>query len=87
MAVWTGLNAEIMTSAVPVPKAAQVPAAATAPRRTKPGPCGQACTLQVRWPAADVKATKLTAIQRDFPTGSNFMRTCFHAYMEASQMP
>jgi len=38
--------------------------------------------LQVRWPVEDVKAVKLAAIQLDFPTVSDFMLACFHAYMK-----
>jgi hypothetical protein len=38
--------------------------------------------LQVRWPVEEVKAVKLAAIQQDFPTVSDFMLACFHAYMK-----
>ena len=38
-------------------------------------------TLQLRLPAADVKAIKLAAIELDFPTLSNFMLICFKHYM------
>jgi hypothetical protein len=41
--------------------------------------------LQVRWPPEDVKAAKLAAIQKDFPTVSDFMLACFHAYMKSSK--
>ena len=33
-------------------------------------------------PVEDVKAAKLAAIQLDFPTVSDFMLACFHAYMK-----
>jgi len=32
---------------------------------------------------ADVKAAKLAAIEMDFPTVSDFMLACFHAYMQS----
>jgi hypothetical protein len=38
--------------------------------------------LQVRWPGEDVKAAKLAALELDFPTVSDFMLACFHAYMK-----
>jgi len=41
--------------------------------------------LQVRWPIKDVKAVKLAAIQQDFPTVSDFMLACFHAYMKSDK--
>jgi hypothetical protein len=43
--------------------------------------------LQVRWPASDVKAAKLAAIQLDFPTLSDFMLACFHDYMKSVKIP
>jgi hypothetical protein len=43
--------------------------------------------LQVRWPVKDVKAAKLAAIQLDFPTMSDFMLACFHAYMKSTKQP
>jgi hypothetical protein len=87
MAKATELNADIMSAAAPVPKAAQVSTPATAPRRTKPAPGVKVVPLQVRWPAADVKAAKLAAIQGDFPTVSDFMLTCFHVYMKTAKKP
>ena len=39
--------------------------------------------LQVRWPGEDEKAAKVAAIQLDFPSVSDFMLACFHAYMKA----
>lgn len=76
------LSVDTLT-APPVPKAAQVTppplpvkqgreAARQEPREP----------LQVRWPGEDVKAAKLAAIQLDFPTVSDFMLACFHAYMK-----
>lgn len=68
--------------APPVPKAAQVSGSvrkqgreAAKQERREP--------LQVRWPGEDVKAAKLAAIQMDFPTVSEFMLACFHAYMKS----
>jgi hypothetical protein len=87
MAKATELNADIMTAAVPVPRAAQASPPATAPRRTKPALKAKVVPLQVRWPASDVKAAKLAAIQGDFPTVSDFMLTCFHAYMKGRKQP
>jgi hypothetical protein len=79
------LSADTFTAPA-VPKAAQVLPPAPEPRRgrelkavvkTEPRE-----PLQVRWPADDVKAAKLAAIQLDFPTVSDFMLACFHAYMK-----
>jgi hypothetical protein len=82
MAKATELNEDIMTAAVPVPKAAQAPAAPVEPKRSKPASKAKVVPLQVRWPASDVKMAKLAAIQGDFPTVSEFMLDCFHAYMK-----
>jgi hypothetical protein len=82
MAKATELNADIMTAAVPVPKAAQAPAAQVEPKRSKPATKAKMVPLQVRWPASDVKAAKIASVQGDFPTVSDFMLTCFHAYMK-----
>jgi hypothetical protein len=82
MAKATELNADIMTAAVPVPKAAQAPAPPVEPKRSKLAPKAKVVPLQIRWPASDVKAAKLAAIQLDFPTVSDFMLACFHAYMK-----
>jgi hypothetical protein len=67
-----------------VPSTTTSPTAATTPRggtkkkpeKSKPVP------LQVRWPREEVKAAKLAAVQGDFPTVSDFMLACFHAYMQ-----
>jgi hypothetical protein len=87
MAKATELNADIMTAAVPVARAAQTSAPATAPRRTKSAPKAKPVPLQVRWPASDVKAAKLAAIQGDFATVSEFMLACFHAHMKTAKRP
>jgi hypothetical protein len=78
------LSSETLT-APPVPKAAQI-----ATRAPEPKPRREAAKmepkerepLQVRWPSDEVKAAKLAAIQLDFPTVSDFMLACFHAYMK-----
>lgn len=82
MAKATELNADIMTAAVPVSKAARVQAPTVEPKRGQPSPKAKVVPLQVRWPASDVKAAKLATIQGDFPTVSDFMLACFHAYMK-----
>ena len=72
-------------SAPPVPKAAQVPPVTPKATRkqgreaVKPEPREP---LQVRWPGEDVKAVKVAALELDFPTVSDFMLACFHAYMK-----
>jgi hypothetical protein len=76
------LSPETM-SAPPVPKAAQIPLPeATQSRPRKIAKIERREPLQVRWPSDDVKAAKLAAIQLDFPTVSDFMLACFHAYMK-----
>lgn len=81
------LNADTLTVVPPVPKAAQVTTPAGEPRRSRPVvvPKVEREPLQVRWPAEEVKAAKLAAIQKDFPTVSDFMLACFHAYMKSSK--
>ena len=73
-------------TAPPVPKAAQI---APQPPERKQGRAGRSAAkveqrepLQVRWPTSEVKAAKLAALQMDFPTVSDFMLACFHAYMK-----
>lgn len=68
--------------AIPTP----VPAAATPPRtlkkmEAKPEPV-KTLPLQIRLPAAEVKAIKIATAEGDFKTISDFMLTCFHAYMK-----
>ena len=77
------LTADTLTAAPPVPRAAQVTTPAAEARRAKPAPKVEREPLQVRWPVEDVKAVKLAAIQQDFPTVSDFMLACFHAYMKS----
>jgi hypothetical protein len=81
------LSADTLT-APPVPKAAQILPQAPEPRGRgwqgkAPAKTEPREPLQVRWPADDVKAAKLAAIQQDFPTVSDFMLACFHAYMKS----
>jgi hypothetical protein len=79
------LNADSLTTAPPVPKAAKASTAHAEPKRTVSAPKKNREPLQVRWPAEDVKAAKLAAIQLDFPTLSDFMLACFHAYMKTTK--
>jgi hypothetical protein len=72
-------------NAPPVPKAAQISQVTPKPTRKQ----GREVLkqeprepLQVRWPGEDVKAVKLAALELDFPTVSDFMLACFHAYMK-----
>jgi hypothetical protein len=76
------LNADTLTTAPPVPKAAKASTAVAEPKRAVSATKKNREPLQVRWPAEDVKAAKLAAIQLDFPTVSDFMLACFHAYMK-----
>ena len=80
------LTAETLT-APPIPRAAQTAPQATEPRRgreVKPTAKAEPREpLQVRWPGEDVKAAKVAAIQLDFPSVSDFMLACFHAYMKS----
>ncbi len=79
------LSADTLT-APPVPRAAQVaPPVPAKQGREAAKPEAKREPLQVRWPAEDVKAAKLAAIQKDFPTVSDFMLACFHAYMKSSK--
>ena len=81
------LSPETM-SAPPVPKAAQIPipalpaVAQSNQRKIAKIEQKDREPLQVRWPGEEVKAAKLAAIQLDFPTVSDFMLACFHAYMK-----
>ena len=80
MAKATALDRDIMNGPVPEPKAAQVPTAPVEPKRGKPASKAKVVPLQVRWPASEVKAAKIAAIQLDFSSVSDFMLACFHAY-------
>lgn len=75
------LNTAIMETAPPVPQAAQV-RPAEARKGTKGNPKVGQVPLQVRWPRTEVKAAKVAAVEDDFPTVSDFMLACFHAYMK-----
>ena len=76
------LNPDTLAVVPSVPQAAQARVAAEEPKRGKAAPKVEREPLQVRWPVEDVKAVKLAAIQMDFPTVSDFMLACFHAYMK-----
>jgi hypothetical protein len=80
------LNPDTLTVVQSIPRAAQVKTfPAEEPKRAKPKPKVEREPLQVRWPVEDVKAMKLAAIQMDFPTVSDFMLACFHAYMKSGK--
>lgn len=78
------LNPDTLAVVPSVPQASQV--RTTAPVESKISKSAHKTEkrepLQVRWPMEDVKAVKLAAIQMDFPTVSDFMLACFHAYMQ-----
>ena len=77
------LNPDTLAVVPSVPQAAQVKASPVEePKRGKTATKVEREPLQVRWPTEDVKAVKLAAIQMDFPTVSDFMLACFHAYMK-----
>lgn len=81
------LSVDTMT-APPIPKASQAMRSAPEPRKgreVKTAPQEPREPLQVRWPGEDVKAAKLAALQMDFPTVSEFMLACFHAYMKSAK--
>ena len=79
------LTADALDVVPPVPKAAQVNVPAAEQKRGKIVAKIKREPLQVRWPAEDVKAVKLAALQQDFPTVSDFMLACFHAFMQAKR--
>ena len=77
------LNPDTLTVVPSIPQAAQVKSQiAEEPRKGKATHKVEREPLQVRWPVEDVKAVKLATIQMDFPTVSDFMLACFHAYMK-----
>ena len=77
------LNPDTLAVVPSVPQAAQVkPSPIEESKRGKTAAKIEREPLQVRWPTEDVKAVKLAAIQMDFPTVSDFMLACFHAYMK-----
>jgi hypothetical protein len=85
------LDAATFAAAPPVPRAAQAPAAQQTPSQALTGrgrkgkPKLDQMPLQVRWPRSEVKAAKLAAVEGDFPTVSDFMLACFHAYMKSTK--
>ena len=81
------LSSDALTVVPSVPQAAQVKSTTDDdPKRGKSAPRIERDPLQVRWPTEDVKAAKLAAIQMDFPTVSDFMLACFHAYMKQNKV-
>jgi hypothetical protein len=86
MAKALALTDDVLNEAPTVPKAAQVQrveAAAPVEEKVVFTPPIKREPLQVRWPSEDVKAVKLATIQMDYSTVSDFMLTCFHAFMES----
>jgi|WetSurMetagenome_2_1015567.scaffolds.fasta_scaffold613660_1 hypothetical protein len=80
------LTADTLNVVPPVPKAAQVNMPAAEQKRSNTVVAKiKREPLQVRWPAEDVKAVKLAALQQDFPSVSDFMLACFHAYMKTQR--
>ena len=81
------LDAEILNTAPPVPSAALTRAPIEEPSSPPTGkreiPKVGQVPLQVRWPKNEVKAAKLASVELDFPTVSEFMLACFHAFMDA----
>ncbi len=74
---------DTLTAPPPIPRAAQIVSQAPTPKQGREARQDAAKEpLQVRWPSDDVKAAKLATIQLDFPTVSDFMLACFHAYMK-----
>jgi hypothetical protein len=73
----TSLTPDALTATAPTPPAATAP---RGPKRkaapVKPMP------LQVRLPRQEVKAIKVAAAEAE-QTISDFMLTCFHAYMQS----
>jgi len=63
------LNSDALATFQPVPKAAKPATPGTSTTRSKPLPEAKRAPLQVRWPAKDLKAAKMAAIQLEFPTG------------------
>jgi hypothetical protein len=75
-------------TAPPVPRAAQLappPAPAPAPANKGAADKAKKEPLQVRWPREEVKAAKIASLQQGFPTVSDFMLACFHAYIKGAQ--
>jgi hypothetical protein len=76
MAKVTALSPDLMTVSV-------APETSPAPNRVEKGvkPAMKPAPLQIRIPAAEVKAIKRAALEAD-QTISDFMLACFHAYMK-----
>ena len=72
------LTDETMAEVPPIPQAAK----AATPKVKQARAEDKREPLQVRWPGEDIKAAKLAAIHGDFPSVSEFMLACFHAYMQ-----
>ena len=84
------LNADTLTVAPSMPRAAQITTPAPLPKQGREARQDVKTDaarepLQVRWPGEDVKAAKVAAIQLDFPSVSDFMLACFHAYMKTQR--
>jgi ubiquinone biosynthesis protein UbiJ len=78
MAKVTALSSDLMTVSTDpttAPVTSRLVGNAVAPPVAKPAP------LQIRIPAAEVKAIKRAALEAD-QTISGFMLACFHAYMK-----
>jgi hypothetical protein len=76
MAKVTALSPDLMTVSA-------TPTTAPAPNRPVKTPAlvAKPAPLQIRIPAAEVKAIKRAALEAD-QTISDFMLACFHAYMK-----
>jgi hypothetical protein len=75
MAKVTALSPDLMTVSAASPTPGRPVSKETVAPVTKPAP------LQIRIPAAEVKAIKRAALEAD-QTISDFMLACFHAYMK-----
>jgi hypothetical protein len=76
-------------SAPPMPRAAQLtPAEEHGPMRKGREAASAEVKrepLQVRWPQEEITAAKIASLQQGFPTVSDFMLECFHAYMKTAK--
>lgn len=73
----TSLTPDVLTSQTTAPLAATPPRGPKGPS----APSVQMLPLQIRLPRQEVKAIKVAAAESE-QTISDFMLTCFHAYME-----
>jgi hypothetical protein len=83
MAKVTALSPDLMTVSAAPSTSAPPP---TSPASNRPvgktaAPVAKPSPLQIRIPAAEVKAIKRAALEAD-QTISDFMLACFHAYMK-----